>query len=530
MSDQHSECPAGLQRRSVVSSFIFSVANGCPRVALFRRSDKVRTYRNHLAPISGGIEQHELPITAAWRELKEETGLTSKDMALWRHGKPYTFSDSSVGRQWTIYPFAFRLKGPDEGGSGEAAIKIDWEHEGWSWYDPNQVVDDGHFGGVPRLAESLRRVWFEMGMNDDASRALRSGLEQLKTDHSSGSHELTSIALKAFRDVLAHLEDDPKWWETTRIAAWHLWKNGRESMGSATLNALLAVLADIDKITSQKSEKPQWDRILTVVDHHLERRRETASHIKDAFNAYLQEEYLPVFREQGKNTLTLLTLSASSTIRDSILDAFASLPISISHLDLRVLESRPLFEGASMASSLLSGFESKFSPSSGRHLTLSVYTDASVALAAKDVDFVLLGADRIASSGSVSNKTGSLPAVLCVKHMSSSVQVLVFGELEKVAEPGAEDDHQPEENDPMEVMSAWVDCGIKGVNVLQEGLRGGHPETSSSHVEVKNVYFEWVKADLVDAFITEDGTLGVTDIYQRALKVKQRADRYLGPL
>lgn len=453
--------------------------------------------------------------------------MTSQDIEFWRQGKPYSFSDPSIGRQWTIYPFAFRLKSPDEGGRGEAGIKIDWENEGWDWYSPKEVVDDDSFGGVPRLAESLRRVCFEMYMNDNASGALRSGLVQLKTDHSSGSHELTTLALKAFRDVLVHLKDDTNWWSTTRMAAWNLWKNGRESMGSATLNAFLGVLADIDDIKKQGPEN-QWNRILTLLDHHLERRHETASQIKEAFNTYLHSSFLPNIQSQGKSKLTLLTLSASSTIRDSILDAFKSL--SVSHLDLRMLESRPLFEGASMASSLLSEFESNFPPSSGQHLQISVFTDAGAALAARDVDFVLLGADRISSSGSVSNKTGSLPAVLCTKHMSPEAKILVFSGLEKVAEPGAEDDHQPEENDPMEVISPWVDSGVKGVSKLQEGIRGTKRENSNYIVEVKNVYFEWVDADMIDAFITEEGALGVTDIRNKALEVEQKVDKYFSSL
>lgn len=491
------------------------------------RGSRTNCHRHHLAPISGSIEQHESPVAAAWREISEETSLTSQDIDFWRQGKSYSFSDPSIGRRWTIYPFAFRLKSPDEGGRGEAGIKIDWEHEEWTWHEPKDVVDDENFGGVPRLAESLRRVCFEVYMNDNASGALRSGLQQLKSDHSSGSHELTTFALKAFRDVLVHLKDDPKWWDTTRMAAWHLWKNGRESMGAATLNAFLGVLADIDSIKKQESEN-QWDRILTVLDHHLERRHKTASHIKEAFNAYIQSNFLPRIQSQGKKALTLLTLSASSTIRDSILDAFKSLPVS--RLELRILESRPLFEGASLASSLLSEFESNFPPSSGQHLQIRIYTDAGAALAAKDVDFVLLGADRISSSGSVSNKTGSLPAVLCTKHISPEAKILVFSGLEKVAEPGAEDDHEPEENDSMEVIRPWVDIGIKGVSKLQEGIRGTKKETSNCVVEVKNIYFEWVDASMIDAYITEEGALGASVIQNKAQEVKQQADEYLGSL
>lgn len=483
---------------------------------------------HHLAPISGSIDQNESPVTAAWREIQEETTLTPRDIELWRRGKPYTFSDESAGRRWTIYPFAFRIKGPGEGGRGEEAIKIDWEHEGWGWYDPADVKDNEHFGGVPRLADSLHRVWFEAHMSPEASQALRSGLEELKNDHQSGSHELTTIALKGFRDVLVYLRSDEKWWETARIAAWHLWKNGRESMGAATLNAFLGVLADMEENVGKGLDgESRWDRVLAVVDHHLENRRAMSKHIKDSFASYLRTKFLSDAQPESSSTLTLLTLSASSTIRDSILDAFASLPIS--HLDLRILESRPLFEGASMASSLISEFQSKFL-SSDRQMNLTVYTDASSALAATDVDFVLLGADRICSSGWVSNKTGSLPAVLSAKHVTPSAKVLIFSELEKVAEPGVEDGHQTEENDPTEVITPWLENDVKGVNVLEDGLRRARSETGNCIVGVKNIYFEWVPADLIHAYISEEGTLDVKDIQRKAQEVKEKAERYFGSL
>lgn len=522
-SRTHRACP-GLR--------FFTVArkSGHTGWSAFQRRPGYHTNKpsHKLAPISGSIEQNESPLAAAWRELEEETTLTPRDIELWRQGKPYTFSDESIGRQWTIYPFGFELKDSNDGGRGEKGIKIDWEHVGWEWHDPNDVKDDEQFGGVPRLAESLHRVWFEARMNPEASQALRSGLEALKNDHQSGSRELTTIALKAFREVLMYLCSDEKWWETARMAAWHLWKNGRESMGAATLNAFLGVLADIEGIVGKRIDcESRWDRVLAVVDHHLENRRTMSTQIKDSFAAYLEETFLTDPTSQSAS-LTLLTLSASSTIRDSILDAFAALPIW--RLDLRILESRPLFEGASMASSLISEFQSKFASSPNRQMDLTIYTDASAALAATDVDFVLLGADRISSSGWICNKMGSLPAVLSAKHVSPIAKVLIFSELEKVAEPGVEGDHRTENNNPFEVMTSWLENGVNGVKVLEEALRGTHSDTSNCHLNVKNVYFEWVPANLIDAYISEEGVLDLEAIRKKSQQVKEKLERYFGNL
>jgi len=440
---------------------------------------------------------------------------------LWRQGKPYTFSDPSIGRQWTIYPFAFRLK-ESNGARGEKAIKIDWEHDGWEWFDPKDVKDE-NFGGVPRLVDSLHRVLFEAQMNDESGQALRSSLQQLRNDHESGSHELTMIALSGFRDVLVHLRGDPNWWHTARMAAWHIYKNGRESMGAATLNAFLGVLGDMEEMADRSLDESAWNHVLRIVDLRLENRRTMPARIKESFTAYLHDIFI---KAQAQSTLTILTLSASSTIRNSIIDAFASLPIS--NLDLRILESRPLFEGTSMASSLVSEFRTKFPSPSDRHLKLTVYTDASVALAADGVDFVLLGADRISSTGWINNKTGSLPAVLGAKYVSPKVKVLVFSQLEKVAEPGSEED-RVESNDPVEVMTSWLDRDVKGVKILEENM-GTRSESSNCVVEVKNIYFEWVPAEMVDAYICEEGTLDWNAIRKKADQVKDKADKYLGSL
>lgn len=465
-----------------------------------------------------------MPIQAAWRELEEETGLTPSQLKLWRNGRPFTFDDAAVGRQWTIYPFAFLFEASNGGSNFEDTIKLNWEHESWAWYNPAEVFEEEKFGGVPRLAQSLRQVLFEMDMNQQSSQALQACLQELKTNHQSGSHELTSIALKGFRDILVHLKNDTEWWATVRTAAWHIWKNGRESMGAATLNALLALLHELEGLLDRLISSEDWcDSALVMVDHHLARRRLMPQRIKESFVAYLQTQYGP--QEPRDQKLVILTLSASSTIRDAILDAFAA--TSVPHLDLRILESRPLFEGATMASSILTEFRTKFALSH-QSLDLTIHTDASAALASGDVDLVLLGADRIASSGSVSNKTGSLPAVLSAKHISPNAKVLVFSGLEKVAEPNTEDDCQAEleENDTSEVTSAWFSGNVKGLNILDEELQGLQGKTANCSVRVRNIYFEWVPADLIDAYMCDEGVFDRQRIQAEAEKVRMKRERY----
>ncbi|KAK8068660.1 hypothetical protein PG994_005276 [Apiospora phragmitis] len=205
-----------LQKREVAASFLFRTAPDDPgkvQVALFRRSGDVRTYPHKLAPISGSVEKEDADsLATALREIKEETTLGLASIKLLHKGKPYSFVDESIGRQWTIHPFAFRLKSAGEGGKGETGTTIDWEHEGWEWHDPLQV--DGS-EGVPRLRDSLRRVWPEIDIGARAGRALALGLLRLQADHESGARQLATKAVSILRSVIANsdgLARDDFWW------------------------------------------------------------------------------------------------------------------------------------------------------------------------------------------------------------------------------------------------------------------------------------------------------------------------------
>ncbi|KAL4990182.1 hypothetical protein BDW68DRAFT_185934 [Aspergillus falconensis] len=519
----------GPERRSVVSSFIFHLPTSFsdqPLVALFKRSDKVSTYKNHIAPISGTISRNDAdPLAAAWRELSEETGINPSSATFWRAGKPFSFVDESINREWTIHPFAFQLKSTAVGSRRDSAIELDWEHEGWEWYDPADVLNGNGFSGkeeVPHLRESLRRVWLEGELNAKAGKALRRGLERLQNDHESGSHELTSIALGVFRDVVANMQDgmgDTKWWEDVQMIA----------MGAATLNALLAILEEMEEIWRLDTERidsdAEWklERMLTIIDHHLKGRTSRAGLVKDMFASYVRDYFLS--DDKSRDKLTILTLSASSTIRDSIVETFASLDIAT--LELRVLESRPLFEGVSISSSILSKFKTQCKePSKQLHIT--IYTDASAAIAAKDVDMVLLGADRISVSKGVSNKSGSLPVVLCAKHASPSAKIVVLSELEKVnGENGLIDDSKHEDNDPAELIRTWQNDGVRGLRAIEEGFHSAIRVEKSNHcVEVRNIYFEWIPLDMVDGFVSGEGLLSHRSISEKASQQDELARRY----
>lgn len=420
------------------------------------------------------------------------------------------------------------------------------------WYDPDDIVDDESFGGVPRLIDTLKRVYFERYFPKDAAGVLARGLERVKYDHESGSRQLTTIAIEVFRDFISNMPAvvDHEWWEIVRMGAWHVFKNGRESMSAAILNVLLAILNEVDGIMKDPSDEltDKRDRILSVIDKHLTTRVTMTARIKDGLAKYLRTN---IFHAgEKKERISIVTVSASSTIYATILDAFATLDVKT--LDLRILESRPLYEGVSLASFIVTQFKSQFEtapPSSSsssndnknnttttttttppvRNLEITIYTDASTVMASKNVDIMLIGADRITATGGISNKIGSLPAILAAQHMSPAVKILVLTETDKIA---TSFEAAPEEIDPGEVVAGWRTGHVKGMEVLEPYLSTSSRNEDEDRVKVnvKNIYFEWVPLPLITAVVCEEGVLDVGTIRERSRRIEVAAHRFFGGL
>ncbi|KAK4097736.1 nagb/rpia/CoA transferase-like protein [Parathielavia hyrcaniae] len=545
-------------KRSVVSSFIMKTEHGSPRVALFQRSDRVSTYQHHWGPISGTISRSDpTPLAAAWREMAEETTLTPASLSLLRQGKPFTFRDASVRREWTIFPFLFQLKHEPHEHQQEQQkqIQTDWEHEAWAWHDPDAVIrgdastgsNSGNLRGVPRLAESLRRVWFENDLGPaGAGKILAEGLDVLGRDHESGARQLAGVALQVFRDVVARMDGSAAgaegegvqdWWAKVRFAAWHLWKNGRESMGAAILSALLAALARVEQVMQQKTDRGTLcEKVRSELNAQIAERQDSATRISQAFVAYLEKTFAS--KRASHEPICILTLSESSTIRQGLRDAteagFA--------LDLRILESRPLYEGVSLGGSLTTDLTTTAAPTiepppKPPPHSITIYTDASAALASSNIDLLVLGADRIAASGAVSNKTGSLPAALSAKHASPTAQVVVLGESDKIAPPGRAEDHVVEDNDASQVSRAWRaeynsqrvrDAASTTIHQDGQGSRNG--DSRAVKLAIRNIFFEWVPASLVDTYVMESGEWTTEEIAQHSAELEAEEKRLFGSL
>ena len=119
-------------------------------ILILKRSDKVRTYKGYWGGIAGYVEKDEEPVDTAFKEIREETGLTGNDVELIKTQNPIEFTDfyEKEKHDWKVYPFLFKLR-------KESKIRIDWEHISYKWIKPSDI---DKFEVVPRLREVVLKL------------------------------------------------------------------------------------------------------------------------------------------------------------------------------------------------------------------------------------------------------------------------------------------------------------------------------------------------------------------------------------
>ncbi len=193
--------------------------------------------------------------------------------------------------------------------------------------------------------------------------------------------------------------------------------------------------------------------------------------IEDAGRAMLDAS-LHAARLIKENT-TVLTHSRSSTA----LAAFRAALVEGRKFHIIATESRPLFEGQRLARELAD---------EGAAVTL--IADAAAALVMDEIDFVLVGADRITPDHIV-NKIGT--RMIALAAAEKNVPVYALADSTKFI------DFPADEQEARDVDELWKD--------------------PPACVEIINRYFEQSPLDLFTRIITEDGALEIKETRRRAM-------------
>ncbi|KAI6778553.1 uncharacterized protein J7T54_003303 [Emericellopsis cladophorae] len=267
-----SPAEAPLQKRAVVGSFLFRRhEDGRLRVALFKRSDKVNTYQHKYAAISGGVEaEDESTLSAALRELHEETKLSEASLHYLCHGQPYSFVDNKFNYEWSVHPFAFQWPS-----LSTEPLTLGWEHEGHAWFEPSEVPESEVAAGV---VESLRRVWPEgdLGRIGVLTRYClgEAAGKQTGEDARRDPHE----AFTAFRETVGEItsSDSAQWRRYVRLAAWHIWNHADRSVKAPLLTRLLPGLELIETLLEPQRVElaPQFEKLAAMALENVQPQKE----------------------------------------------------------------------------------------------------------------------------------------------------------------------------------------------------------------------------------------------------------------
>lgn len=135
---------SGADKAPIISCFV--TFRG--KVLLLKRSAKVRSYQGKWCGVAGFMDEPTSIEAKAYKEIRQETGITAEQIERLAVGEPYEFVDETLGRVWRVYPMLAVLKGP-------ADVAIDWEHTDYKWVEPLRLAE---YDSVPRLADSLQRA------------------------------------------------------------------------------------------------------------------------------------------------------------------------------------------------------------------------------------------------------------------------------------------------------------------------------------------------------------------------------------
>jgi len=300
-------------------------------------------------------------------------------------------------------------------------------------------------------------------------RAIDLAIKDIFDDHYSGARQLALKALSALKLSIAQFPLERWSWPEIVNCAWYI-SEARPSMKSALRTAVLRGLHEIKDIYPSPDANERLDQVISEEQTALDR-------IARHFVQYVVSNF--------PYGVSILTLSNSSTIAAALRALFES--SRSPRIELTILESRPLLEGLNLAKSLL--------PQKPDHATVEIAIDAAGAYFASAANLTLIGSDHINPyNGDVKNKIGSVAVAV------AATQTLAISSTDKLGP--VEMDEPIEENEEREVRELWKVDGLEGVTV-------------------RNPYFEWVKGENVDAYVTERGILGLTelkDIYSQRLQ------------
>ncbi len=275
---------------------------------------------------------------------------------------------------------------------------------------------------------------------------IRAAVREIRSDRERGARQLALATLEALRSVASDC-------------------SGEEFRGCARELALARPMM----AATQNAVAWAWSRYLDTGN--------AAEAVDDVIEAIqTAPDGMAAAARRAVPTGTLMTYSYSSSVIE-LLGRLKPRRVIVS-------ETRPSHEGLRMARELVA-----------QGISMTLITEAQIALFAQEVDAVVVGADTILPEGDLINRIGTRLLALAAK--DADVPLYSISETLKVAAPSEPIPFAPQEGKPKEV------CDEKWL-------------------EVRNVYYEMTPARLVTTYVTETGLLEPTEVGRFAEDAEKR--------
>ena len=200
------------------------------------------------------------------------------------------------------------------------------------------------------------------------------------------------------------------------------------------------------------------------------------------------------YDDPNKNIIRVLALGNSSLVYTAI--QFMLKHLLNAQIHLTILESRPRFDGADLATHLLDE-AGKINADSRLHICLA--PDSAVATVVRSIDIVLLVAERIAADGDVYSRMGSHIVAICAKQTQPEAKVVVLADGDKIVPPNAVE-RSAERYSIDSITQSWNRWTKEEMKKFQD------------KIEIVTDSVEWVPKNLIDVYVTESGPMDAEQV------------------
>jgi ribose 1,5-bisphosphate isomerase len=413
------------------------------RFLLLRRTPFRGDYPSIWSAISGRVEHNLTPRDQARKEILEETGLEAEMLF---EAEPFLLTDPQL-RSFRVHPFRYRCLQEKDPALNIENVEFRWVSE-----LPEEET-------VPALGESLRRAMG--GTRQWLSTTTREALLRWKDDQSNGAIDLAIQGAKLLASCVREYPGE----ELEALVCMIRGLAIKMQEAHPDMAIIPKVFGYVLRGLREGGVEGASRAAQEIEDKLFDARTDASKKAADLFYQLLHQQS----RLHKWVSSCWLTLSSSSTVQLAFEVLHQKLQeLSFGAPTMRVLESRPLGEGISLAKRLKE-----------KNCEVSLYPDATMLHALNDCQGVLLGADAVFSDGSVRNKIGS--ALLASVAKQRGIPVYVIAETWKVTA----------ENSGQYKM-------LSGDTAIPEGQGG-----LSAWVPL----FDVVPTQDITAIITEDGPL-----------------------